>query len=389
MKNRKKACPTKGKACVAAATERTTNIELYRILMMLLIIAHHYVVNSGLTAADGPIYAAPMAAHSLFLLLFGAWGKMGINCFLLITGYYMCTSHITVRKFAKMFFEVLFYRLALNTIFWLTGYVPFSGRSLFYTMFFFNSVATDFFNVYLYFFLLIPFLNILLRNITEKQLLRLLLLLLFLYVFLGTLPLFRVVKNYVSWFVVVYLTAAYIRLYPKRLFDGAARWGIITLSVMLFAAASVVLCAKYKEHNAYAYVMDSNTFFAYAAAVSSFLFFKNWKIPFCRFINIAASSTFGVLCIHANSNAMRAWLWTDTLQNVKMYATRWGYLHAVLSVLGVYGVCVLLDQMRIYLVEKPFFKQWDRHWPRISKKFSQWEAKICQRLHIQEDGITR
>ena len=28
--------------------ERNSNIELYRIFLMLLIIAHHYVVNSGL-----------------------------------------------------------------------------------------------------------------------------------------------------------------------------------------------------------------------------------------------------------------------------------------------------------------------------------------------------
>ena len=69
---------------------RDSNIELYRILMMLLIIAHHYVVNSGLDTKGGPIYADPLSAPSLFLLLFGAWGKMGLNCFVLVTGYYMC-----------------------------------------------------------------------------------------------------------------------------------------------------------------------------------------------------------------------------------------------------------------------------------------------------------
>lgn len=69
---------------------------------MLLIVAHHYVVNSGLTAADGPIYNAPTSAHSIFLLLFGAWGKIGINCFVMITGYFMCRSKITAKKFAKL-----------------------------------------------------------------------------------------------------------------------------------------------------------------------------------------------------------------------------------------------------------------------------------------------
>lgn len=30
--------------------ERASNLELYRIICMLMIVAHHYVVNSGLTS---------------------------------------------------------------------------------------------------------------------------------------------------------------------------------------------------------------------------------------------------------------------------------------------------------------------------------------------------
>lgn len=36
---------------------RRSNLELYRIIVMLLIVAHHYVVNSGLTdvMAENPL----------------------------------------------------------------------------------------------------------------------------------------------------------------------------------------------------------------------------------------------------------------------------------------------------------------------------------------------
>ena len=71
---------------------RDSNLELYRIIVMLLIVAHHYVVNSGLTAADGPIYTDPLSWRSMFLLLLGAWGKTGINCFVLITGSDKCSE---------------------------------------------------------------------------------------------------------------------------------------------------------------------------------------------------------------------------------------------------------------------------------------------------------
>lgn len=77
---------------------RKSNLELFRIITMLFIIAHHYVVNSGLSSLDGPIYSNPFSLKSIFLLLFGAWGKTGINCFVLITGYFMCKSKITSKK---------------------------------------------------------------------------------------------------------------------------------------------------------------------------------------------------------------------------------------------------------------------------------------------------
>lgn len=88
----------------SGAAPRNSNIELYRILSMLLIVAHHYVVNSGLTSANGPIFANIWSLPSQFLLLFGTFGKIGINCFVLITGYFMCKSQITAKKFVKFIF---------------------------------------------------------------------------------------------------------------------------------------------------------------------------------------------------------------------------------------------------------------------------------------------
>ena len=69
---------------------RDSNIELYRIVLMLLIIAHHYVVNSGVVEL---LYANPINFKSVIMFLFGAWGKIGINCFILITGF-LCANQI-------------------------------------------------------------------------------------------------------------------------------------------------------------------------------------------------------------------------------------------------------------------------------------------------------
>lgn len=101
---------------------RSSNLELYRIICMLMIVAHHFVVNSGLTSVDGPMVASPDSAKTLFLSVLGMWGKIGINCFLMITGYFMCKSQITIKKFLKLILWIYFYKIIIFAIFLGTGY---------------------------------------------------------------------------------------------------------------------------------------------------------------------------------------------------------------------------------------------------------------------------
>lgn len=268
---------------------------------MLLIVAHHYVVNSGVIDI---MYEFPLSANSIFLFLFGAWGKTGINCFILITGYFMCRSRITLEKFAKLVLEVLFYNLILSFLFILTGYG--SLKDFVYAFVIVRHINSgNFTSCFLIFYLLIPFLNIFLERINKRQHQILLVILLFLYVFLGTVPTFGVVMNYVSWFCVLYFVAAYIRFYPcdKR------EWRLYLAVLVLVAYSSIIICLTignlYDKQMAYRFVSDSNTFIAFAVSVCSFMVFKNLRLKHSSFINAIGGSTFGVLCIHANSNAMR------------------------------------------------------------------------------------
>lgn len=63
--------------------------------------------------------------------------------------------------------------------------------------------------------------------------------------------------------------------------------------------------------------------------------------------------------IHANSDAMRQWLWRDILHNPAMLESGWLVFHAIGSVLGIFAVCTVIDQCRIHFLETPFFKFWN------------------------------
>ena len=65
-----------------------------------------------------------------------------------------------------------------------------------------------------------------------------------------------------------------------------------------------------------------------------------------------------------------------------MYGTKQMYLHAILSVLGIYAVCTVIDMARIRWLERPFFVWWDKRWPAFARRFACWEERLCRRLHI-------
>lgn len=89
----------------------------------------------------------------------------------------------------------------------------------------------------------------------------------------------------------------------------------MTILSLILSAASVIACAwigkMIGKNEAYFFVTDFNTFLAVVTGISTFLFFKNWKIKYSKFINTVSATTFGILLIHANSDSMRQWLWKD------------------------------------------------------------------------------
>lgn len=368
--------------------QRESNIELFRIIAMVLIVIHHYVTSSGLTVGDGPIFSDPLSWRSMFLLLLGAWGKTGINCFMLITGYFMCTSKLTAKKYAKLLLEVLFYRIIIAGIFMIGGQAAFSVKELVLAILPITEVGVSFTSAFLCFYLCIPFCNVLVQNLTERQHIRLLLLSGFIYVFFGTIKVLPVTMNYVSWFIVLYFISSYVRLYPKAIFESKKVWGWASFASLAVSMLSVVACtwlgAKMGRNSPYAFVADSNTFLAVATGLSTFMLFKNIKIPSSKVINAVASTTFGVLLIHANAY-VRHWLWGDMLHCVDTYDHVLMPLFAIGGSLLVFAVCAGIDLCRQYCIERPFFKLWDKVWPKVVSKWEVLEEKLCDKCNISRD----
>lgn len=339
--------------------KRQSNLELMRIILLLAIIAHHYVVNSGVADLIGPTFTS----NSLFLEIWGMWGKAAINAFVLVTGYFMCTSRLTWTKVVKLIAEVMFYVIVIFIVLAIIGYQPITPINVVLILFgIFRGVGRSFTSSFLALYLFIPFLNILLSQLDNKGLDRLLMLAL--GIFVGTVTFFKSAAfNEVIWYAVLYLVAARIKLYPSPLTENFKLSRTFFIASVLLSILSVVVLGPLSSYLgregigfAYYFVSDSSKVMAFFSGLSCFLFFKNLSFPHSLCVNRIASTTFGVLLIHANSDAMRNFLWRGLLKvsgafNLPLPLL---VLHAFLSMIAVFVACSAIDLIRQILIEKPF-----------------------------------
>lgn len=352
---------------------RDSLLELYRIIVMLAIVAHHYVVNSGVLS----VVSESHDPNVMFLRCFGGWGKIGINCFVLITGYFMCTSQITLKKFLKLYLEIVFYSIVLNAVFVLTGYEPLTTRMMVSTFFPIAEITTDcFIGAFLVFFLTIPFLNVLVTHMDRRQHGLLIALLVIVFSILPFIPSFVFAYNHVEWFAILYIISSYLRKYPSRITENRKLWALISIAAVICGIGSIFAINAYntafhKLVPVWYFLADANKITALAVAICCFMAFKPKQIvrganeeirpviPNSRIINNIASATFGVLLIHANSDAMRRWLWQDVC-NVKGNYLNCSSIVDLLAystgcVLVIFVICVAIDLLRQRFIERPLF----------------------------------
>ncbi len=336
--------------------ERSSNLELYRIILMFLIVAHHYVIGSGLFAQFD---YANVTGNMIFLQIFSMFGKTGINGFTLITGYFMVKQSFRFSRFLKPYLEAKFYYLVFYIAFLVMGLHSFSVKGAITTFFFeIYEVNIDYVGTYIVFFLFTPFLNVLANALNKKQYQSLLLLTIGFYTGYSTF-FFHQTYNYLIWLMVMYMLGGYMQLYPHKFFESKKIGLVGTIVSLVLMVGSILfvdfVASRYGFYE-YDYLMSrGNMILALSCALFSFLYFKNLDIKQNKWINKVAASTFGVLLIHSNSATTRYFWWAFVFKNHLFYNSQFLVIHAFAAVIIVYAISVVVDWVRIRWIEKPFF----------------------------------
>jgi hypothetical protein len=188
----------------------------------------------------------------------------------------------------------------------------------------------------------------------------------------------------------IYLVGAYLRLYAgnwsKRFsFSAKCLMVFVGLSFLSVAMMDVVGMRFHKGWwFAYYFVSDSSKILAFLVGVCVFLLFKNLPLGHSRLINTVAKTTFGVLLIHAHSDAMRTFLWQYLAQVPSMINVPLWHLvlHAAGWAFSVFLVCSLIDYLRLRYLEPPVM-----NW--IYKNSQQIEIKTSEIIEYNRNLIRK
>jgi len=86
---------------------------------------------------------------------------------------------------------------------------------------------------------------------------------------------------------------------------------------------------------------------------------ENINLKPIKIINLIGASTFGVLLIHDNIY-VRNYLWESLFKNASFANSGYLTIYEIIVVFVVFSICIAIDMLRIYLLEKPFFKLLDK-----------------------------
>ncbi len=339
---------------------RQANFELLRIVAMVMVIILHYLVK-GAVAEDFVGSSAPVI---YFAWLLEAFCLVAVNCYVLISGYFLVESEWKPGRAVSLLCQVLFYSLLIPVVLMLFGMIPVNSVSLYEWVGYAFPINTEhywFATAYLLMYLFAPLLAAGIRQMDKRQLQIVTGLLLFFFSLVkSVVPIVFATDRFgydFGWFLCLFVLGGYIRRFGIPWLEKRSH--AVLLYVLASAATWTVsmACRMYADRvtalGAYADTLYTyNHIFCLTGAVSLFHVFKNCEIKEGKasaLICKLAPYTFGVYLLHEHMLVRYRWLeWV----HVDAVAGKWAFLpHMAGCAALVYIAGTLVDFVRARLFQ--------------------------------------
>lgn len=355
---------SKSKGQNRMAKIRLSNFELIRILAMFLIVLHHSIVHGVCDVSDN---LSNVSAHWLnggVAYVLGSGGKIGVFLFVLITGYFMLYSKISLGKIIKVWFPVFFWSVLLFICFdlfesgWnLKSFV----RAIFPIIF----GEYWFMTTYVFMYLLIPFLNKVAVSVNTNFKKIYFLMISFIILISNFSEISGLHENLASnlaYFCIIYIFGALLRkdnVLNNNTWVSLAKKVFI---IFIFLDIIVIMSATFlgsRLHKMFFFGLAKEIVVNYwslipvVLSIALFVIIGSKKIKYNSVINQIAATTFGIYLISDNQH-VQSWLWHSVFHMGKML-----YQPILVMILYVFGVsilvfcvCGLLDFIRELIFKK-------------------------------------
>ncbi|MDR1778921.1 MAG: acyltransferase [Clostridiales Family XIII bacterium] len=334
-------------------SERKSNMELLRLILMVFIVAHHFIVHGLKTAGYyGPDTTTMGLTVNSFVIV-------GVNGFVLISGYFGIRARW--ESFLRLYLMLVFYALVFFFCIWaytgevspvhfLTRFLPFSHEEGYW-----------FIGAYFLLFLLSPLLELSIKYLDRRRFLMVLGVLGFIEFYLGFFwPSSVVNRGYSLYsFIFLYYLGRYLCQYQPP--DVRKRrylylFGYVAFSAATAGAALLFNAVKLEYTITYAFAYSSPL--VVGASVCLLLFFRSLSIQ-SKPINWLAASVLSAYLVQEQvffRNYIYGWIYEmreyyhDGLKDMLFVGARVGLLSVMFVI-----TCIWLDKAREYLM-RPLMK---------------------------------
>lgn len=317
----------------------------------------------------------------MLLEMFHSGGKIGVNMFLFISGWYLCDSEkFNIKRPFYLMTEVFLY----SVIFVLCGILlsSLTVKSAIRLIFAIPFGNWEFITCYFMMICFSYWINQFLKNISLNQMTVLIAFMSITWSIFPDLTTADFGMSTLTWYLFIYILAAYVkRIYDKIQYSsrkclvlGCSAYGCIFLSevTLKFMGRYHIKFAEISEH-----FRNINSVFLVLTVVFIFLSFIKMKPQENKVIQLLASTSLAVFIIHHN-DALRSFIWTQVFHNADYADSPFLILHAVITVIIIFTFGFLVDMLRQNTIGKLEKKIFD-------KKLNDWQIKLNDFMNRKQE----
>ena len=345
--------------------ERNSSFELLRILSAVMVVICHF-------ATFGDFQFKPdvsnLSVSQFWWYFIEAGGYIGVNCFILISGYFLSAaerSRIRAPHLFKLLGQTLFYSVAIFLTACAFGWQQFKINRLIKACFPVSNKIWWYATAYFVLYLLHPYLNRLIHAMKRRAYQNLIAILVLVRSVIPLITRITFPLDDFLWFATLYLIAGYIRLYGLNPKLTARRCFLlfVVFGLMRYAAAMAMVLISFRIPTALGRAMvmyEPNSVFTLLTSVFLFAAFEKAQIKSSRIINTIASASFGVYLLHIGVQFVYPY-WPKIFRSFEYQNTAAIIPYSIFAAGVVFVICAIVDLARQYVLEKPYMRIVNRY----------------------------